>query len=154
MSIYTDKSRLTTFMPAARLEKLFLENGVCNDAAIEAVCELADVHVLGHISSYYRGAHPVVVPGVSKVLASAAGLYATAYAYQRDPTYAKTYMDVSKSPWFIQAETMMKGVQAGDFALYDNASQSMPLGGRVGGSSLANGERPPELFGDDYAGDL
>ncbi len=164
MAVYVDKDRLAKTIPLDRLERLFTvripgpEPGssipVVDDEAIEEVCDLADTLTTSAVSSFYNGPHPVVAPMASKLLGHIATLFATAYVYQRDPTLAKTYLDVSKSPQWQQAEKLVRDVQTNRRALFDNAGQPHLPGGIVSGLTNLDGTPPPQLFGNDYVGDL
>lgn len=157
-------------MPPDRLDKLFTiripgpSEGstipVVDDAAIEEVCERADVLTVSAIAQFYKGPHPIISPQPLKLLLQVASLYAEAYCYQRDPTYAKTYLDVTKSPQWKQAECIVGQIQTNARVLFDNAGEPFVPGGRIGGLPGGIGGTGdcgcpvPELFGKCYFGDL
>jgi hypothetical protein len=164
MAVYVDKARLQQIMPPDRLDRLFTirvpgpEPGsslpVVDDTAIERVCTRADTLTTSAVSAFYSGPHPVTAPEPYKLLEEIAMLYAEAYAYQRDPSVARTYVDVSKSPQFKQAEMLACQLQTGKRNLFDNVGQPHAIGGVVSGLTNRDGSPPPLLFGDDYQGDL
>jgi hypothetical protein len=153
LAIYTDKEALEKKMTKQVVAKLSMQNGAPDDNVVEDCCLTGDMLVLSKISQFYRGAHPIVAPVGLSILQHCASLYATAALYQRDPTHSKTYSDMSKSPHYRQAESIMSQVQVDKMCLYDNATQPF-IGAGVVSPDLGKYPCTPQLFGENYWGDL
>ena len=153
MAIYCDKHDLELSMGEKMVAKLSQDNGIPNDEVVEAACKKADVMILSKLVQFYKGPHPIVSPGGNALLKHVAALYAEAYLYSRDNTYARTYVDTRKNPKWTEAEAIMVSLQTNSRCLYDNATEPYLAGGRVAPVNPRS-ECVPQLFGDDYHGDL
>lgn len=152
MSIYTSKERLELRMTKKVVAELSKDNGVVNENVPEECCETADALVLSKIYQFYTVNPNFTARGI-QLLEHAATLYATALLNLRDPGFARTYVDASKSPQYMQAEKIMCEIQLDSRCLYDNANQPF-IGAGVVSPTLAQLACVPRLFGDDYHGDL
>lgn len=153
MAIYTDKSFVELKMTKQLVAKLSMDNGSPSDNVVEDCCITGDALVLSKIAQFYKGPHPIVAPTGLALLRHAATLYAVSFLYLRDSTYSKSYTDVSKSPQYRQAECIMNELQTDARCLFDNDSQPF-IGAGVVSPSLGTYPCAPQLFGEDYHGDL
>jgi hypothetical protein len=153
MGIYCDKHALELAIGEKMVAKLSQDNGVPNDEVVEFACQRADVMILSKLVQFYKGPHPIVAPGGNALLKHVGVLYSEAYLQSRDPSFARTYVDTRKNPKWMEAEAIMVSLQTNSRCLYDNAAEPYLSGGRV---APANPSSPcvPQLFGDNYMGDL
>lgn len=153
MAYYSDKQSLELAITAKMVAKLSTENGVADDNVVEFCCKRSDAMILSKIAQFYVGPHPIAAPTALSILNHAGTLYAQSYLYARDPTWAKTYVDISKDPSFKQAETIMNQLQTNSRCLYDNAPEPFLAGGIVS-PDRNQLNCAPQLFGENYYGDL
>ena len=133
MGTYIDATKLETALTARTYQELFALGPTTNVIDTDAVAQVIR-RAEGQVNSYLLGVYTYPLdPATDSLLEDACLLFATSYAFMRNPEYVRTYGEVGKVQQYQEAKELMLRIQAAKQRLPEVSQVSKPknIGGVV-----------------------